>query len=1561
MSKRIWWNASCYLFVALMATACETGPGTGDGGEGGSGNGSGGTGGSTGGTGGNVVITGLDIYAIQDASHENHPELNSVVSLEGVVVTGVEDGSDAGFFAQVAEADYDPTYDATFSGIYCFRPQDSGGTAVSMGDEVTIEGNYVEFPEGQPGTVSQLIIQSVTVTGSGTIPTPALIADVSTVATGGSNAEAYEGVLIRIENVGIQDLNPDAPSDYGVFVVDGGLHVDNDLYLQASTTGRSAASLVHVQGLLHYAYSTNNLLPRMASDILIVPKEAEPYTIYQIQDRERLDAAADYAAVELINVVVTAVEGSGNENFFVQVDPIGLDYEGTAEYSGIYCTRAENSSPSLSVGEVITLEGIYQEFFDASTIAVATVTTGGGNSVVTPTLVNAIDVANPDTDFPSRGSLAEAYEGVLIRVDAVDLVDPNPDGPEADYGEFVVDDGLVISNDIFYGASSIGRLMSNFYYIIGVQQYAYSAFKMMPRNADDLDGELAPLLDYTIYQVQDRSDAAPAPLGGVRLVDVVVTAADDDGLGNFWIQMEEADYDSREARFSGIHVFREEDPGNTELAVGDLVTVEGIYEEFFGLSRISPISVLVTGAGAGTVPAGAVIDPANVATGGSEMEDYEGVLIRAENVDLSIANPDDPNDYGEFVLDGGLHVDNELFWDATTIGRIADSFVFIQGVLTYAYESAKMLPRDAADIEAVIGTATGYSIYQIQDRSHASAAPVGLVSISDVVVTAVWDDGMSDFFVQVQPLDQDAGYGAEFSGILIAREDNAGNVAVAIGDVVDIDGLYGEFFDLSRIVPITVTVTGVGTGTVPPAEVVADPALVATGGADMETWESVLIAFETVNLGVANPDAPSDYGQFSLQGGLLVDDDIFRDADLIGRAAESFTLIQGVLNYSYSESKLLPRMGSDIDPVLADATPYSIYQIQDRDHLSGAAPEFAIVRLEGVVVTAVEWDGDEGFYVQHEPDGTGWEAGYGATFSGIHCSRSMGSAPVVMVGDVIDVEGIYSEYWDLSEIGVTSVSLVGTTTPLAATLVNAGEVATNGILREQYEGVLVRMETIDLELANPDAPADYGQFSLVGGLVVDDVLFPGAELIGRSAITFGFIQGVMSYSYSEAKLYPRDAADMDITVSGTTVYTIYQIQDRAHTSGVIAPLSAAVRVENVVVTGVRQPTGDFFVQVMTADQDTINYTLGSEFSGINCSRYPDAANLAVAEGDILNVEGIYTEYFDESRITVSAIEYVGAGTMPAPTVVDPAEVATGGALAVLDTFEGVLIQVDGIAVITPNPDGPASDFGEWLVTGNLRGEDLLMGTAEIIARNAVSVTSITGLLTYSYSNFKLAPRKRADFVADFGTPTVYTIYDIQDRVLGTAPEDSIVRIENVVVTSVADAGLGFLYVQIQEGDYDDVTYATGAEYSGILAGRSPHFENLDLVAGDLVNITGYYMEYWDNSELVIFDIEYVGAGTVPATTVVTTAGITTGGEVELYEGVLVEVQNVTMVNLNPDDPDDYGAFEINDGVTVGNWVYEDATTDGRALTDFTSIIGPLYYGFSTWTIFPRSAADISGT
>jgi hypothetical protein len=97
----------------------------------------------------------------------------------------------------------------------------------------------------------------------------------------------------------------------------------------------------------------------------------------------------------------------------------------------------------------------------------------------------------------------------------------------------------------------------------------------------------------------------------------------------------------------------------------------------------------------------------------------------------------------------------------------------------------------------------------------------------------------------------------------------------------------------------------------------------------------------------------------------------------------------------------------------------------------------------------------------------------------------------------------------------------------------------------------------------------------------------------------------------------------------------------------------------------------------------------------------------------------------------------GNGPAPAPDLVTSDEVG-GGASA--EAWEGVLVRIENATVTTE-----ANMFGEWEVDGALLLDDLFfdMGSWPEPAVDTV-YASITGVMTFSFENYKLAPRTEAD-------------------------------------------------------------------------------------------------------------------------------------------------------------------------------------------------------------------------
>jgi hypothetical protein len=147
-----------------------------------------------------------------------------------------------------------------------------------------------------------------------------------------------------------------------------------------------------------------------------------------------------------------------------------------------------------------------------------------------------------------------------------------------------------------------------------------------------------------------------------------------------------------------------------------------------------------------------------------------------------------------------------------------------------------------------------------------------------------------------------------------------------------------------------------------------------------------------------------------------------------------------------------------------------------------------------------------------------------------------------------------------------------------------------------------------------------------------------------------------------------------------------------------------------------------------------------------------------------------------------------------------------------------------------------------------------------------------------------------------------------------------------------------LYYTIQDG--------TG-EYSGIWV------EGANMTLGDNVTVTGYVREDYDALTIIEqTEVEVTGTGTAPAPEVLTTAVAGT----EPWEGVLVTC-TAECDNENPDDPEDYNEWSINDGsgslrVNDLGYIYE------PTLGNTYQVTGPVNFSFDNFKLEPRDANDV---
>jgi hypothetical protein len=145
-------------------------------------------------------------------------------------------------------------------------------------------------------------------------------------------------------------------------------------------------------------------------------------------------------------------------------------------------------------------------------------------------------------------------------------------------------------------------------------------------------------------------------------------------------------------------------------------------------------------------------------------------------------------------------------------------------------------------------------------------------------------------------------------------------------------------------------------------------------------------------------------------------------------------------------------------------------------------------------------------------------------------------------------------------------------------------------------------------------------------------------------------------------------------------------------------IDEVVTIKGVVVTSpvkLKEGKGTLFVEEPE----------GGEYSGIAVYMYDEVtAALDAPPGSIVDITASYSEFYDNSQLVVMAVDdikVVGQGEVPAPALVQAADIATGGAKA--ENYEGVLVQIDDALVTNPKVD-----IGQFEVEGGARVSDYFL-------------------------------------------------------------------------------------------------------------------------------------------------------------------------------------------------------------------------------------------------------------
>ena len=209
---------------------------------------------------------------------------------------------------------------------------------------------------------------------------------------------------------------------------------------------------------------------------------------------------------------------------------------------------------------------------------------------------------------------------------------------------------------------------------------------------------------------------------------------------------------------------------------------------------------------------------------------------------------------------------------------------------------------------------------------------------------------------------------------------------------------------------------------------------------------------------------------------------------------------------------------------------------------------------------------------------------------------------------------------------------------------------------------------------------------------------------------------------------------------------------------------------------------------------------------------------------------------------------------------------------------------------------------------------------------------------------------------------VFTVPELRDPTNPTHPASGTVRaqVKDLYVTGIVTAivtARGF-YAQVDSG---------GAPFSALFVLTGAVIPTVSI--GNKVDVEGDYEEVSNITTLRNPKITVTGVGTtlpfgpiVFATADISNVAAVQGVSAEPFEGMLCEVDAVTVTVMNSDGAKDFDEFTVKDssanGLRVDDMTYDALDNTYAVGTTFSKIVGICNFSFSNRKITPRSAADL---
>ncbi|HWP08543.1 MAG TPA: amidohydrolase family protein [Polyangiaceae bacterium] len=198
------------------------------------------------------------------------------------------------------------------------------------------------------------------------------------------------------------------------------------------------------------------------------------------------------------------------------------------------------------------------------------------------------------------------------------------------------------------------------------------------------------------------------------------------------------------------------------------------------------------------------------------------------------------------------------------------------------------------------------------------------------------------------------------------------------------------------------------------------------------------------------------------------------------------------------------------------------------------------------------------------------------------------------------------------------------------------------------------------------------------------------------------------------------------------------------------------------------------------------------------------------------------------------------------------------------------------------------------------------------------------------------------------SPCALTIAELRDRLGTSRPRrHARVSISGAVVTALRpDTGnaRGF-YVADRTAPLSGLFVFTGSS--------SP-----PVALGDRVTVEGRLDEYYGVDQLVLEAVRSREAGPPPVPIEVDASALGDGGELaEAYDSMLVRVSGASVVETNPDAPNDYDETKLTGDLRLDDLLLPELENEFAPGTEFLAVIGIAGLSFDHRKLWPRTPAD----